>query len=106
MNLIFDFIPNYQNQISYFVQKINNVNIQTPPKIDKKKRQTQHFLISLISQEVNIQRKNLAEHAILSLGLKFQHKRESGTFNAAVKRKKKTYYPWMITGDLVSHLFY
>jgi hypothetical protein len=102
--LVFDFLPNYHIDMSTFIQRIHNVTILEPPKIGKK-RKTQHFLISLISHELNTQRKTLVDHAKATLGLTFQLKRVPGTFKASdPKRKKRHIYPWMITGDLVSHL--
>jgi hypothetical protein len=102
--LCFDYLPFYQRDIATHVESIHNVTVLTPP-LDGKKRQTQNFLISLISHELNTQRFHLCKHAYETLGLKFQLKQTPGTFKKIQGKKQKKYiYPWNITGTLVSQL--
>lgn len=102
--LCFDYLPSYQKDIAKHVSRLHNIKVLDPPKIGRQ-RQTQNFLISLISHELNTQRFHLSKHAQTTLGLKFQLKRNPGTFESFVgKKQKKFIYPWNITGTFVSNL--
>ena len=105
--LVFDHevLKNYQKTIADHIETIHNVKFIVPVK-DGHNRQRQHCLVSLVSHELNTQRNNLIKHALSTLGLKFQLKREPGTFNPTDPKRKKFYlYPYMIKGNLVSRLF-
>lgn len=106
--LVFDHkaLTSYQHSISKHVETIHNVTFIVPQKVDFN-RQRQHCLISLISHELNSQRNIIVGHAMKTLGLKFQLKREKGTVKPEdrILRKKGFLYPYMIKGNLVSRLF-
>lgn len=107
--LIFDWLPFYQLQIARFVTKIHNVKIFNKNKTKEYVAGSSDFLQKMVSQALNIIRKQINDYASASVGFKYTIIRY-GPYLAEKKgtndnRKKKHFYGWMIRYDAVSFFY-
>lgn len=99
MYIVFDFVLDYQAEITRMVEKKFHILVLQPP--TTLQRRTLDFMTKLITQQLTNIRKGFNKELVKLIGIKCTITKGKQT-EEQTSRVKQWTYPWMITGKFVS----